>query len=120
MYLDEGVVRQLYVQIQARVTRRWPSLVLVLQVEGVFAGLDQGSEEERVQRLLQLKLRYFTPREVANLMGFPPTFCKSSISSLPHLKARVVLHGAPAVPATVRVESAAEGQVGADHLWSSD
>lgn len=42
----------------------------------MFARLDQCSEEEQVQRLLELKLRYFTPREVANLMGFPPTFCK--------------------------------------------
>uniref|UniRef100_H3BVS5 tRNA (cytosine(38)-C(5))-methyltransferase n=1 Tax=Tetraodon nigroviridis TaxID=99883 RepID=H3BVS5_TETNG len=43
-------------------------------VEHVFPRLDQCSEEERVQKLLELKLRYFTPREVANLMGFPPTF----------------------------------------------
>lgn len=50
----------------------------VLQVERVFPHLDQCSEEERVQRLLELKLRYFTPREVANLMGFPPSFCKAS------------------------------------------
>lgn len=48
----------------------------VLQVERVFLSLEQCSEEEKVQKLLQLKLRYFTPREVANLMGFPPTFCK--------------------------------------------
>ncbi|XP_056221047.1 tRNA (cytosine(38)-C(5))-methyltransferase isoform X4 [Seriola aureovittata] len=44
------------------------------QMESVFAGLDQVSEEEKVQQLLKLKLRYFTPREVANLMGFPQSF----------------------------------------------
>lgn len=46
-------------------------------MESVFIGLDQYSEEEKLQRLLKLKLRYFTPREVANLMGFPQSFCKS-------------------------------------------
>ncbi|XP_071341640.1 tRNA (cytosine(38)-C(5))-methyltransferase isoform X2 [Trachinotus anak] len=44
------------------------------KMESVFTGLDQYSEEEKVQRLLKLKLRYFTPREVANLMGFPQSF----------------------------------------------
>ncbi|XP_027132458.1 tRNA (cytosine(38)-C(5))-methyltransferase [Larimichthys crocea] len=47
------------------------------EMEIVFKGLDQYSEEEKLQRLLKLKLRYFTPREVANLMGFPQSFCKS-------------------------------------------
>uniref|UniRef100_A0A668TM76 tRNA (cytosine(38)-C(5))-methyltransferase n=1 Tax=Oreochromis aureus TaxID=47969 RepID=A0A668TM76_OREAU len=41
------------------------------KIESVFMGLDQCSEEEKLQRLLKLKLRYFSPREVANLMGFP-------------------------------------------------
>ncbi|XP_070784272.1 tRNA (cytosine(38)-C(5))-methyltransferase isoform X1 [Enoplosus armatus] len=45
------------------------------EMESVFRGLDQYSEEERLQRLSKLKLRYFTPREVANLMGFPQSFC---------------------------------------------
>ncbi|XP_068160449.1 tRNA (cytosine(38)-C(5))-methyltransferase isoform X2 [Antennarius striatus] len=44
------------------------------QMESVFKGLDGCTEEEKLQRLLKLKLRYFTPREVANIMGFPPTF----------------------------------------------
>lgn len=46
-------------------------------MENVFKGLDQYSEEEKLQQLLKLKLRYFTPREVANLMGLPQSFCKS-------------------------------------------
>lgn len=46
-------------------------------MERVFRGLDQCSEEEKIQRLLKLKLRFFTPREVANVMGFPQGFCKS-------------------------------------------
>ena len=55
-----------------------------LQMESVFRGLDQCCEEEKLQRLLKLKLRYFTPREVANLMGFPTSFCESNgfISSM--------------------------------------
>ncbi|XP_078136820.1 tRNA (cytosine(38)-C(5))-methyltransferase isoform X1 [Sander vitreus] len=44
------------------------------EMDHVFGGLDQCSEEEKLQRLLKLKLRYFTPREVANLMGFPQSF----------------------------------------------
>ncbi|XP_051266225.1 tRNA (cytosine(38)-C(5))-methyltransferase isoform X5 [Dicentrarchus labrax] len=44
------------------------------EMENVFRGLDQCCEEEKLQRLLKLKLRYFTPREVANLMGFPQSF----------------------------------------------
>ncbi|XP_042254919.1 tRNA (cytosine(38)-C(5))-methyltransferase [Thunnus maccoyii] len=44
------------------------------EMESVFRGLDQYSEKEKLQRLLKLKLRYFTPREVANLMGFPQSF----------------------------------------------
>lgn len=52
-------------------------LCVALQMQSVFAGLEQCSEEEKLKRLLKLKLRYFTPREVANLMGFPQSFCKS-------------------------------------------
>ncbi|XP_054622350.1 tRNA (cytosine(38)-C(5))-methyltransferase isoform X2 [Dunckerocampus dactyliophorus] len=45
------------------------------EMESVFKHLDQCSkEEEKLQLLLKLKLRYFTPREVANLMGFPKSF----------------------------------------------
>lgn len=50
-----------------------------VQMQSVFAGLDQCSEEEKLQRLSTLKLRYFTPREVANLMGFPQSFCKLNV-----------------------------------------
>uniref|UniRef100_A0A3Q2PMT3 Uncharacterized protein n=1 Tax=Fundulus heteroclitus TaxID=8078 RepID=A0A3Q2PMT3_FUNHE len=45
-----------------------------LQVSSVFTNLDQLSEQEKLQKLLKLNLRYFTPREVANLMGFPQSF----------------------------------------------
>ncbi|CAL1576608.1 unnamed protein product [Knipowitschia caucasica] len=44
------------------------------QMEAVFRGLAELSEEQRLERLQTLSLRYFTPREVANLMGFPLTF----------------------------------------------
>ncbi|XP_071757326.1 tRNA (cytosine(38)-C(5))-methyltransferase isoform X1 [Centroberyx gerrardi] len=44
------------------------------ELESVFKALDQQSEEEKLQQLLKLKLRYFTPREIANLMGFPQSF----------------------------------------------
>jgi tRNA (cytosine38-C5)-methyltransferase len=32
------------------------------------------AEEGNPSSLIKLKLRYFTPREIANLHGFPPTF----------------------------------------------
>ncbi|XP_017269527.1 tRNA (cytosine(38)-C(5))-methyltransferase isoform X2 [Kryptolebias marmoratus] len=44
------------------------------EIESVFTGLDRLSEKDKLEQLLKLKLRYFTPREVANLMGFPPRF----------------------------------------------
>ncbi|XP_056656129.1 tRNA (cytosine(38)-C(5))-methyltransferase isoform X2 [Monodelphis domestica] len=45
-----------------------------IQIEDAYASLDTLSEEEKLTRLSQLKLRYFTPREIANLLGFPPEF----------------------------------------------
>ncbi|XP_041670214.1 tRNA (cytosine(38)-C(5))-methyltransferase [Cheilinus undulatus] len=44
------------------------------EMASIFRGLDQCSEDEKLQQLFKLKLRYFTPREVANLMGFPQSF----------------------------------------------
>ena len=35
---------------------------------------NSGSEQEALELLRSLRLRYFTPREVANLMGFPESF----------------------------------------------
>uniref|UniRef100_A0A8C5HAL9 tRNA (cytosine(38)-C(5))-methyltransferase n=1 Tax=Gouania willdenowi TaxID=441366 RepID=A0A8C5HAL9_GOUWI len=43
-------------------------------IDAAFTGFDQCSDEEKLQRLSKLQLRYFTPREVSNLMGFPPSF----------------------------------------------
>ncbi|XP_076027539.1 tRNA (cytosine(38)-C(5))-methyltransferase isoform X2 [Genypterus blacodes] len=44
------------------------------QVQCVYEGLEQLCDEEKLQQLLKLQLRYFTPREVSNLMGFPQSF----------------------------------------------
>nr|XP_057916900.1 tRNA (cytosine(38)-C(5))-methyltransferase [Doryrhamphus excisus] len=45
------------------------------EMESVFKHVDQCSkDDDKLQQLLKLKLRYFTPREVANLMGFPKSF----------------------------------------------
>ncbi|KAJ0059984.1 hypothetical protein NL108_017608, partial [Boleophthalmus pectinirostris] len=44
------------------------------EVEQVYRGLEELSEEQRLKRLQCLRLRYFTPREVAKLMGFPQSF----------------------------------------------
>uniref|UniRef100_A0A9R1SIK3 tRNA aspartic acid methyltransferase 1 n=2 Tax=Cyprinus carpio TaxID=7962 RepID=A0A9R1SIK3_CYPCA len=45
-----------------------------VELESVFKNLDLLSEADKLKQLLQLKLRYFTPREIANLMGFPADF----------------------------------------------
>ncbi|XP_054878721.1 tRNA (cytosine(38)-C(5))-methyltransferase isoform X1 [Poeciliopsis prolifica] len=44
------------------------------EISSVFTNMDQLTEEEKLQKMLKLNLRYFTPREVANLMGFPQRF----------------------------------------------
>ncbi|KAI2648864.1 tRNA (cytosine(38)-C(5))-methyltransferase [Labeo rohita] len=45
-----------------------------VELESVFKNLELLSEEDKLKQLHQLKLRYFTPREIANLMGFPADF----------------------------------------------
>lgn len=44
-----------------------------------YKGVD---EEKQLELLRTLKLRYFTPREVANLMGFPQEFEFPEISTI--------------------------------------
>ncbi|XP_042331942.1 tRNA (cytosine(38)-C(5))-methyltransferase isoform X2 [Sceloporus undulatus] len=45
-----------------------------IQLESVFKSFESLSEEEKIMKLSLLKLRYFTPREIANLHGFPLEF----------------------------------------------
>ncbi|XP_004691166.1 PREDICTED: tRNA (cytosine(38)-C(5))-methyltransferase [Condylura cristata] len=45
-----------------------------VQIETIYKSLINLSEEEKLTKLLMLKLRYFTPKEIANLLGFPPEF----------------------------------------------
>ncbi|XP_049737869.1 tRNA (cytosine(38)-C(5))-methyltransferase isoform X4 [Elephas maximus indicus] len=45
-----------------------------VQIESIYKSLSNLSEEEKITKLLMLKLRYFTPKEIANLLGFPPEF----------------------------------------------
>ncbi|XP_073669210.1 tRNA (cytosine(38)-C(5))-methyltransferase isoform X2 [Paramisgurnus dabryanus] len=45
-----------------------------VELESVFKSLELLSEDDQIKQLLLLKLRYFTPREIANLMGFPADF----------------------------------------------
>ncbi|XP_025954451.2 tRNA (cytosine(38)-C(5))-methyltransferase isoform X3 [Dromaius novaehollandiae] len=45
-----------------------------VQLESVFKCIEMIPEEEKLMKLSILKLRYFTPREIANLHGFPPEF----------------------------------------------
>ncbi|XP_055003454.1 tRNA (cytosine(38)-C(5))-methyltransferase isoform X3 [Sorex araneus] len=45
-----------------------------VQIEEIYKSLANLSQEEKTTKLLMLKLRYFTPKEIANLLGFPPEF----------------------------------------------
>ncbi|KAK1345587.1 hypothetical protein QTO34_008049 [Cnephaeus nilssonii] len=45
-----------------------------VQIENIYKSLTNLSQEEKITKLLMLKLRYFTPKEIANLLGFPPDF----------------------------------------------
>nr|XP_042134018.1 tRNA (cytosine(38)-C(5))-methyltransferase isoform X3 [Peromyscus maniculatus bairdii] len=45
-----------------------------VQIENIFKSLNDLTPEEKIAKLSLLKLRYFTPREIANLQGFPPEF----------------------------------------------
>ncbi|KAM6339081.1 tRNA (cytosine(38)-C(5))-methyltransferase isoform 3-T3 [Podargus strigoides] len=45
-----------------------------VQLESVFKHIEELTEEEKLMKLSALKLRYFTPREIANLHGFPLEF----------------------------------------------
>ena len=45
------------------------------QVDAVYEKLkDMQSDEDKIIELKKLKLRYFDPKEIANLMGFPNEF----------------------------------------------
>lgn len=50
-----------------------------VELETVFKSLEVLSKDEKLQQLSHLQLRYFTPREIANLMGFPAHFSKQVI-----------------------------------------
>ncbi|XP_035298703.1 tRNA (cytosine(38)-C(5))-methyltransferase isoform X1 [Cricetulus griseus] len=65
-----------------------------VQIENVFKSLNDLPPEEKIAKLSTLKLRYFTPREIANLQGFPPEF----VDQVCFLKTQVVLetHDPPA------------------------
>ncbi|XP_030302135.1 tRNA (cytosine(38)-C(5))-methyltransferase isoform X2 [Calypte anna] len=45
-----------------------------VQLESVFKYIEELPEEEKLMKLSTLRLRYFTPREIANLHGFPLEF----------------------------------------------
>lgn len=47
---------------------------LDVQLESAFKHIEELPEEEKLMKLSMLKLRYFTPREIANLHGFPSEF----------------------------------------------
>ncbi|XP_048665007.1 tRNA (cytosine(38)-C(5))-methyltransferase isoform X4 [Marmota marmota marmota] len=49
-----------------------------VQIESIYRSLSNLPQEEKITKLSMLKLRYFTPKEIANLLGFPPEFGEQS------------------------------------------
>ncbi|XP_040208399.1 tRNA (cytosine(38)-C(5))-methyltransferase [Rana temporaria] len=45
-----------------------------VEISSVYKSLETLPDEEKLAKLSTLKLRYFTPREIANLHGFPADF----------------------------------------------
>ncbi|XP_073485816.1 tRNA (cytosine(38)-C(5))-methyltransferase isoform X2 [Aquarana catesbeiana] len=45
-----------------------------VEISSVYKSLETLPDEEKLTKLSTLKLRYFTPREIANLHGFPADF----------------------------------------------
>ncbi|KAG8443221.1 hypothetical protein GDO86_011866 [Hymenochirus boettgeri] len=45
-----------------------------VEIDSVYKTLDSLTEEKKLEKLSSLKMRYFTPREIANLHGFPADF----------------------------------------------
>ncbi|XP_047377346.1 tRNA (cytosine(38)-C(5))-methyltransferase isoform X3 [Sciurus carolinensis] len=45
-----------------------------VQIENIYKSLTNLPQEDKITKLSMLKLRYFTPKEIANLLGFPPEF----------------------------------------------
>uniref|UniRef100_A0A8C8ENP0 tRNA (cytosine(38)-C(5))-methyltransferase n=1 Tax=Oncorhynchus tshawytscha TaxID=74940 RepID=A0A8C8ENP0_ONCTS len=45
-----------------------------METDVAFKSPERLSDEEKLNQLSRLKLRYFSPREIANLMGFPKHF----------------------------------------------
>ncbi|XP_060228950.1 tRNA (cytosine(38)-C(5))-methyltransferase isoform X3 [Meriones unguiculatus] len=61
-----------------------------VQIESIYKSLTDLPPEEKIAKLSMLKLRYFTPKEIANLQGFPPEFASShqpAISQPPPIRA---------------------------------
>uniref|UniRef100_A0A8D2DHQ1 tRNA aspartic acid methyltransferase 1 n=1 Tax=Sciurus vulgaris TaxID=55149 RepID=A0A8D2DHQ1_SCIVU len=62
-----------------------------VQIETIYKSLTNLPQEDKITKLSMLKLRYFTPKEIANLLGFPPEFgmwdlCKPQFSFIDILK----------------------------------
>ncbi|XP_077364443.1 tRNA (cytosine(38)-C(5))-methyltransferase isoform X2 [Festucalex cinctus] len=76
---------------------------LETEIESVFKNLDQLLEEEKVQQLLRLKLRYFTPKEVANIMGFPESFLPSACCVFQVTSCQVIFTSAPKLSMSCQV-----------------
>ncbi|XP_072364690.1 tRNA (cytosine(38)-C(5))-methyltransferase isoform X3 [Scyliorhinus torazame] len=53
-----------------------------VELSEVFQSFQALSEDEKLNQLSKLKLRYFTPREIANLHGFPSEFSFPEKTSL--------------------------------------
>uniref|UniRef100_A0A8C8YQK8 DNA (cytosine-5-)-methyltransferase n=1 Tax=Prolemur simus TaxID=1328070 RepID=A0A8C8YQK8_PROSS len=48
--------------------------IIDVQTENIYKALTNLSQEEKITKLLTFKLRYFTLKEITNLLGFPLVF----------------------------------------------
>ncbi|KAI7861742.1 S-adenosyl-L-methionine-dependent methyltransferase [Spinellus fusiger] len=71
-----------YVEATGSVLQMNTSLNVISVFEEAATAKENGETEKQLALLQSLQLRYFTPREVANLMGFPEKFTFPDSSSL--------------------------------------
>lgn len=58
-------------------------------LDQIYAQIDKVDGDIKIEHLTKLKLRFFTPQEISNLMYFPKHFSKSSQENLNHIQCTI-------------------------------
>ncbi|KAM3578595.1 tRNA (cytosine-5-)-methyltransferase [Umbelopsis sp. WA50703] len=64
----------MYTDVTFNLLQAWKDSAREISASGTPASPSADAERAILEDLHKLQLRYFTPREVANLMGFPESF----------------------------------------------